>query len=260
MAVRETRAQIAAIEGAQEDGDVREWRAKYLGRDGDPLESWADVKSWPVDVAGSDSYGKGPGAWRIGLGAPRFGPQGKPTVSRSINIVTNKHKAFQTGKELSAELSSRYGWTEATAAGWLVGNFPPNIVDPIEIEESGPDDRNPWGMIVMRIPGELPPSAVAELYASRREEAIRGLPSLENKPIGAKALRATLHAIECRARLFTWDQTFKAWQEKVQRGDFDPDWKFESLESYMAPARRTYKRLFGRTLTWSRKRGERRES
>jgi hypothetical protein len=115
--------------------------------------------------------------------------------------------------------------------------------------------------VVLRIPIEIPPDAVADLYRSLRDEAISSIdvPLIKNTPISEKTLTATVFAVERSQTGDAWGDVFDEWMKYARSKRKGKEWGYASTQSFIAAVHKTYKRLTGRKLQWKRKRGERKK-
>jgi len=112
----------------------------------------------------------------------------------------------------------------------------------------------------LRIPLEIPPDAVADLYRELRDKALSttDVPLIKNTPILEKTLEATVFAVEFSQTGDAWGDVFDEWTRYAKSQRKGKEWGYASTQSFMAAVHKTYKRLTGRKLQWKRQRGERR--
>jgi hypothetical protein len=112
----------------------------------------------------------------------------------------------------------------------------------------------------LRIPLEIPPDAVADLYRELRDKALSttDVPLIKNTPILEKTLEATVFAVERSQTGDAWGDVFDEWTRYAKSQRKGKEWGYASTQSFIAAVHKTYKRLTGRKLQWKRQRGERR--
>ena len=112
----------------------------------------------------------------------------------------------------------------------------------------------------LRIPLEIPPDAVADLYRELRDKALSttDVPLIKNTPILEKTLKATMFAVERSQTGDAWGDVFDEWTRYAKSQRKGKEWGYASTQSFIAAVHKTYKRLTGRKLQWKRQRGERR--
>ena len=114
--------------------------------------------------------------------------------------------------------------------------------------------------VFLRIPIEIPPDAVADLYRELRDKALSStdVPLIKNTPISEKTLEATVFAVERSQTGDAWGDVFDEWTRYAKSQRKGKEWGYASTQSFIAAVHKTYKRLTGRKLQWKRQRGERR--
>lgn len=108
--------------------------------------------------------------------------------------------------------------------------------------------------ITLRIPIELPPCAVAQIYQEARDadKWWTGNNQIRLKdPINERNCRATAYAALMAQSGRKWRDVWEEWNTITRE-----EWRFVSAQSFMTAVGITHKRLTGRKLEWKRKRGD----
>ncbi len=275
LRIREARTQIHAIEVAPDDADVIRWRAQaFADREGrllkdEEVETWVEQYEDPIPLpdmsdakARLDYFAKRKATptqrWIENYRASPAGTWFRPS-GEGFQVIPIAGSILDEGCRLAESLAAQLGWTDESAIRWLLTGVLPTG-RPVAELLSGPEPGKvtPQHEVTLRIPIEIPPDAVAELYQLVRGMAaskLKDLPAVKNTPISEKSLRATVFALERSQSGDAWGDVFDEWTRyaKSQR----KEWGFASTQSFISATRKTYKRLTGRDLQWKRQRGER---
>lgn len=173
--------------------------------------------------------------------------------------------------DVAKRVRDEQGWTLESAAGWVLTGCPPEVEG--AVVETIPRDPTPdqqWRVVTLRIPIEMSPNAVAELYREERETMLSQIVPLRGNPIGRKALEATLFAVEMNvasdpenlATAPSWQEAWEQWERRVSHlmghaPDAADAWRFKAPKAFAFTCRETYRRLTGSDLEWVRPPGTR---
>ncbi len=277
LRIREARIQLDALEIAPRDSNVIRWRLEaFADRDGRLLDD-VEVEGWVErfedllqvpdmsDARARLRYYKErdalPKRWWIE--SARSGPAGRwsPPSGEGFEVYPKPGSLLDEGLQLAESLAARFGWTEASGNRWLLTGVLPTARPIAEIQPPAEQQKTaPWREVVLRIPVEIPPDAVAELYQSVRAGAIsnlKGVPLVKNTPIAERNLKAAVFAAERSQSGASWGDVCDEWTNYAKSLRKGKEWSFASTQSFISAVRKTYSRLTGRELQWKRKRGER---
>lgn len=268
LRIREARIQIDAHEVASADPEVVRWRDKALDDRGGLLLRDEEVEGWIAPFEDAPSPRIRPPTLpltgeRWWIESHRASPASTwaPPSGEGFAVYPKEGSILEEGMKLAESLGNRFGWTAPSAARWLLTGFPPTGSPIAEIRSpEGQQEGAQWREVVLRVPVEVPPDAVADLYQSRREAALAGMksvPFIKNTPISEKTLKATMFAVERSQSGDSWGDVFVEWSKHIKSQRKGKEWGFASPQSFISATRKTYKRLTGRDLQWKRQRGER---
>lgn len=264
VAMREARAQIDALEVAPDLDQVTGYRQRHSWSGEllpiDELTFWME-REHAKALQGSIDALEDPlsPAHRltpivVEVRRPRAGKQEELITCRAQFAPESDLYALNS---LAFALTEKFGWTHASAAGWvLTGSLP--VVPEIDVQllPRSLEGRERWKAIQITVPVEMPPSVLAHRYAKERKAALEGLPPLPENPIGDKALLACVFALQ-RNDGRTWESVSEDWSRQWAGTSNAKPFAFQSARNFAYTVRQTYQRLTGRKLDWKRSRGQR---
>ena len=158
-------------------------------------------------------------------------------------------------KAAADALGGRFGWTEPTAAAWLLCGSPPSVpgvsVSAIADDRwTRADGSHYWRRLAFEIPPDFPLSALPGWTAlqAKQDESRRG------RPIGQRQLQATVFAVTRNDGAATWAELLERWNVIAP-----PAWQYHGSEArrdFAKDVRSTFARLTGEPFVWKRTAGE----